>query len=53
LRYYPQFQLPAVQYELPMIQGWALLAYAKQSDAWAGYELAGDGYIAQERERLT
>lgn len=35
--------------ELPMIQGYALIAEATQNNLMVALEIDGDGYIAQER----
>jgi hypothetical protein len=37
--------------ELPMIQGYALIAEATASNPWCAVEIEGDGYLAQERFR--
>jgi len=38
--------------ELPMAQGWALIAWNLENDPWLAIERAGDGYIAQENANL-
>jgi hypothetical protein len=35
--------------ELPLSQGFAMLAWARLNNGFVSMEIAGDGYIAQER----
>ena len=35
--------------ELPLIQGFALIADARLNNPWAALDIDGEGYIAQER----
>lgn len=39
--------------ELPMAQGWALIAWDIENDAWLGVERATPGYVAQQAARET
>lgn len=40
--------LDYVLHELPMAQGWALIAWDTENDAWLAVERTSPGYVAQE-----
>lgn len=57
LKYYSQFSLPFIRYELHMVDGWALLAAAIENDGWLQFagtvnKTEGGSFIAQEIESL-
>ena len=55
LKYYPQFSLEFINYELNMDLGWALIGYATEQDSWlqfAGIKRISKGPIAQEVDKL-
>jgi hypothetical protein len=48
---YPSMTREEVIDNLPMAQGWAMLAWSRLNNGMVSMEIVDDGYLAQERHR--